>query len=229
MIVNLFCRQVHDDYRNRRQSFDRVNDIFYYKNNLWWSLKPTGLVMETRYKDQGYFTNDLESNLNIGSSTFFHVSTQPTPLPLNPVQNVNVLFGFEEPKGHQIMRVDWTKPDLLSKLGCSAWQDWQYELTINDEQIQSLNTSHYVLNSVEPHQEYEVRIRAFSNAGYGPPSDSVLTKSWKKFEKVPDIVGLASERFYSMDLLGEVKEQTRTEYNYSQIALSSTEVFFSNG
>ena len=203
--------------------------MFYYKNNLWWSLTPTGLVMETKYKDQGYFTNDLESNLNIGSSTFFHASTQPIPLPLNPVQNVNILFGFEETNEQQILRIDWSKPDLLSKQGCSAWQDWQYELTINDQPIQPLNISHYVWRSVEPYQKYEVKVRALSSAGYGPPSGSVLMKSWTKFGKIPEIVGLTSEKFYSMDLLGEVKEQTRTESSFSQIALSSSEVYLSNG
>ena len=96
-----------------------MNKLFNYKNNLYWSLKPNGLIMENYYLNDGYFTTSIESNLKIDKLTFFHNSAQPTPLPLNPVDDINILFGFNS-NNQQIMKINWSQPNLMSQLGMNS-------------------------------------------------------------------------------------------------------------
>ena len=52
--------------------------------------------MEEGNENKGFFTSRIDSVLKTDTQTFFHHSSQPTPLPLNPIQNLNILFGYGE-------------------------------------------------------------------------------------------------------------------------------------
>ena len=54
-----------------------MSELFYYKNNLYWSLKPNGLIMENYYINDGYFTTSIESNLRIVQQYIQSYSTFP--------------------------------------------------------------------------------------------------------------------------------------------------------
>ena len=69
--------------------------MFHYKEKLYWTLQSKGLIMEEGNENKGFFTSRIDSVLKSDTQTFFHHSSQPTPLPLNPIQNLNILFGYE--------------------------------------------------------------------------------------------------------------------------------------
>ena len=69
--------------------------MFQYKEKLYWTLQSKGLIMEEGTENKGFFTSRIDSVLKSDTQTFFHHSSQPTPLPLNPIQNLNILFGYE--------------------------------------------------------------------------------------------------------------------------------------
>ena len=70
--------------------------MFHYKEKLYWTLQSKGLIMEEGNENKGFFTSRIDSVLKSDTQTFFHHSSQPTPLPLNPIQNLNILFGYDE-------------------------------------------------------------------------------------------------------------------------------------
>ena len=69
--------------------------MFHYKDKLYWTLVSKGLIMEEGNENKGFFTSRIDSVLKSDTQTFFHHLSQPTPLPLNPIQNLNILFGYE--------------------------------------------------------------------------------------------------------------------------------------
>ena len=70
--------------------------MFYYKEKLYWTLLSSkGLIMEEGNENKGFVTSRIDSVLKSDTQMFFHHSSQPTPLPLNPIQNLNILFGYE--------------------------------------------------------------------------------------------------------------------------------------
>ena len=105
-----FSRQVHADYKNGRQNgFDRIKEMFYYKSNLIWSNVGRGLTMETFHETDGYYTHTVDSNLRLDTQTFVYQLNQPTPVPLNPVDKIDVKFGNFT--NQQIMSIKWvSKP-----------------------------------------------------------------------------------------------------------------------
>ena len=202
-----------------------MSELFYYKNNLYWSLKPNGLIMENYYINDGYFTTSIESNLRIDKLTFFHNSAQPTPLPLNPVDDINILFGFNS-INQQIMKINWAQPNLMSQLGCEAWQKWNYEIFINKLKIQFLNDTFYTLKTIQPNTNYENKIRAYSPSGYGPQSEIFQVKSWPILNKLPKIMLLNQEKLYTMNFLSEIIDETYNNLNAVNLAMGSGNQYF---
>ena len=95
-----FSSEVHKNYGTyfngtRKQIFNQVKKMFHYKEKLYWTLQSKGLIMEEGNENKGFFTSRIDSVLKSDTQTFFHHSSQPTPLPLNPIQNLNILFGYE--------------------------------------------------------------------------------------------------------------------------------------
>ena len=101
MPISFFSSEVHKNYGTyfngtRKQIFNQVKKMFHYKEKLYWTLQSKGLIMEEGNENKGFFTSRIDSVLKSDSQTFFHHSSQPTPLPLNPIQNLNILFGYDE-------------------------------------------------------------------------------------------------------------------------------------
>ena len=101
MRIYFFSSEVHKNYGTyfngtRKQIFNQVKEMFHYKEKLYWTLQSKGLIMEEGNENKGFFTSRIDSVLKSDTQTFFHHSSQPTPLPLNPIQNLNILFGYDE-------------------------------------------------------------------------------------------------------------------------------------
>ena len=90
MPISFFSSEVHKNYGTyfngtRKQIFNQVKKMFHYKEKLYWTLQSKGLIMEEGNENKGFFTSRIDSVLKSDTQTFFHHSSQPTPLPLSAV------------------------------------------------------------------------------------------------------------------------------------------------
>ena len=85
---------------------------------------------------------------------------QPTPVPLNPVENIDI--KFENFQNQQLMHIKWSGPSLMPQIGCSAWNHWTYGLNINNQITSTnLNQTHFEQN-VDFDTIYDIQIHAQS-------------------------------------------------------------------
>src|SRR6218665_3155415 len=101
------------------------------------------------------------------------VQSQPMPIPLNPVRNVEAVFLDKSAK------ITWTPPELFGGAGEGAWQYWDYQVSITEvngdnsgseaqEHVASIsNNTNCVGDDLKPDTEYSIRVRAISSAGFG--------------------------------------------------------------
>lgn len=85
---------------------------------------------------------------------------QPTPVPLNPVENIDI--KFENLQNQQLMHIKWSGPSLIPQIGCSAWNDWTYSLNINDQIISSNLNQTQLTQNVDFDTIYDILIQAQS-------------------------------------------------------------------
>ena len=169
---------------------------------------------------------------------------QPIPVPLNTVQDINVLFDYDQPSNEQLMKIEWIKPKVNVQLGCLAWQDWSYEVTINDQKIVTNDTIH-IVKGVPFSEVLDISIQPFSAKGLGPTKDYQI-KSWPQelsdmkiaFLKsqgieIRQISGLVSESLHNFNLEGPFGLEKMGTYflvnNGSLIQTSTGKSYFDGG
>lgn len=159
------------------KSFAMANDLFY------WTSGDAVLMEEYHDASKYYYDNRFRDFAKL--SNFLSVcvklpSAQPIPKPLNPPSNVQALLGNDRAK------VSWRIPHLLSIQGRGAWQDWTYEVEINDEYnndtkqtINEIKGLHYTVNNLIPDTMYRFRVAAYTKAGYSPYSVEFIGQTLK--------------------------------------------------
>lgn len=216
----LFYRQVHKDYRDRTPGFDTIKQMFYFKDDLYWASFNKGLAMESLDTGRGYFRNTIESNLPMDTLTFAYQDNQPTPTPLNSVRDVNVLVWFDH-QNQQQAEISWQAPEDLTQLGCTAWQSWKYDLTINENKtISSLNTTVISVPVDVPGQEFTVIVQAISSSGKSPESDVILVQSWPAVVTSPKIHLVMEHKIQTIGLLGDVQAEQSLAYEASEVLIN---------
>ena len=77
--------------------------------------------METFHETDGYYTHTVDSNLRLDTQTFVYQLNQPTPVPLNPVDKIDVKFGNFT--NQQIMSIKWVS------------NPWEYQFDDQSEHV----------------------------------------------------------------------------------------------
>ena len=111
-----------------------------------------------------------------------HVLTedmQPTPPPTRPPTHLEALVLAER------ARISWREPELLSSQGPSAWRNWSYALSIEDDingeviQERELRGRSHVVDELRDHSLYTIKLAAYTAAGDGPWSSEFKVQTLK--------------------------------------------------
>jgi proto-oncogene tyrosine-protein kinase ROS len=87
------------------------------------------------------------------------IRSQPTPIPLTPVRNLEALFGSNS------VYVRWEPPSTVSHRGRGAWQNWSYHIQIGDIERdvsvseKDINTTEIKLNVLRPNTTYSIVVQ----------------------------------------------------------------------
>ncbi|XP_042904175.1 proto-oncogene tyrosine-protein kinase ROS isoform X2 [Parasteatoda tepidariorum] len=194
------------DIRENSQTpqYRNVKSIAIHHDLLYWTTGNDLFgeeyhKMEDKYYQNVYFVgNGPFSALNV-----YHPDYQPYPVPLNPVESVESLFGSNTAK------IKWISPRLLSGQGKGSWRKWSYEVSLTDtsrnEHVKALiNDTIYAIKNLCPNTTYSVKVRAYSTRGKGPWSSEFRGMTLKKSEhSSPYILWGAQEGLLKSDFVGE--------------------------
>lgn len=195
------------DIRKNSQNpqFTNVKSLILYNNLFIWESGDKVFGEEYTPQRDKYYANDIYflkhkgpfSNLNL-----FHPYIQPYPVPLDPVEDVQVLFDEE------VGKISWNKPKLLGVLGKGAWQDWLYEVQLLDHEMKKFETNvsgtSYTFHNLYPNTLYSIKVRAFSPGGKGPWSKAFHGKTLKPSTLgYPYIIWSTGGKLATSNLLGD--------------------------
>merc|ERR1719295_1429755 len=67
-----------------------------------------------------YSSSLVDDRIQTSQMELYHPTAQPTPIPLNPVENVQLILSSKK------LLLKWSHPLEQSGDGCAAWNNWQY-------------------------------------------------------------------------------------------------------
>ena len=90
-----YYREIHSNYGSREKGFKNIEEMFFVNNELYWSSNEDGLDVEVKHKGEFYY-NTIESDLQMDAMTVVHPTVQPIPVPVNNVQDLQLVFGHRK-------------------------------------------------------------------------------------------------------------------------------------
>ena len=233
-----FCRNILRDYDS--SEFHQVDRLISIQSELFWTNQDSGLTFET---PRGLIKTDAGKDFTAGILKFKH--NQPIPMPLNPVQEIKTNFDFDDESGNQLMKIQWEKPLINQQMGFQAWQEWSYEVKINDETLEITNDTIHIMLDIPHDKLIKIEIQPFSNKGLGP-SKVIQVKSWPQIAsqvkiallkpqeiQIRRLSGLVIESlhgFKASDLVGlEARQNDFIVNNETQLMTSSGTLYFDGG
>ncbi|XP_066156235.1 proto-oncogene tyrosine-protein kinase ROS isoform X1 [Euwallacea fornicatus] len=128
-------------------------------------------------------------------------STQPWPKPLNPPTNLQAIFGTT------IAKAKWLPPHLFALQGKGSFQNWSYELSIQD--LSSNVTTTYKTNypsfsfrNLVPNIEYLMKVLAYTKSGKGTWSTEFKGSTLSQTKKTA-IIWSGTEGLFKSDVAME--------------------------
>lgn len=105
------------------------------------------------------------------------IRSQPTPIPLTPIRNLEALFGSDS------VYVRWDPPSTVSHRGRGAWQNWSYHIQIGDVQRDisvaenDINTTEIKLNVLLLRNQHDL----FDCGPAGPAGHGLRSNTLRSF------------------------------------------------
>lgn len=199
--------------RNNSNSADVFMDIenmIIFNRNLYFT-KGQNISWEEYHEQEGiYYHNVYSTEAILVSLLVMDYQSQPYPVPLNPVENVQVVFLDTSAK------VYWEKPGLFGGAGRGAWQEWKYEVSIEEEDSSEVhlavvnNRTNCDVFELKPNTLYRIKVRAFSIAGKGAWSDVFQGQTLPSLETWPSkpfAVVSTREGLVKADIDGKFRDQ----------------------
>lgn len=182
------------------KTFAVANDLFY------WTSGDAVLMEEYHEASQFYYNNKFRDFAKLSSFLSVCVklpSAQPIPKPVNPPSNVQALLGSDRAK------VSWDVPYLLGIQGRGAWQEWNYEIKVleennNDNNItkSQIKGTQYTVTHLKPDTKYRFEVTAYTAAGYSPRSVEFIGQTLKTPHN-RYLIGATHHGLIQSDPLGE--------------------------
>ncbi|XP_066301106.1 proto-oncogene tyrosine-protein kinase ROS-like [Branchiostoma lanceolatum] len=178
-----------------------VKSLTHFEESFFWTRGEDQVYREVLNPRTGQFVhNQFTFNFAFFNEPFvglemYHPSMQPIPVPSNPPQDFRVLFGDES------VFLSWSRPEQLSTFGKGSWQDWRYELEVqnldspneNSTVVSDIMAHNHTLQGLEKGAQYSFSVRAYSQGGQGPWSSSFVGRVYSQVPTAPSLVLVTSE------------------------------------
>ena len=156
----------------------------------------------------------------------YHPYSQPTPIPTNPVENLQVQFSSEK------MVISWEPPFLGYKDACSAFNSWIYRIEIEDffgkihHEEGIIDTRIEMKNNtfIQPNTVYSIRVSPYSLGGVGPWSIKVTGRTLSSTIEHPKLYWSNGAGIQTSDLFG--KNMTILTHERANSMAESNNVLF---
>ncbi|KAH8022561.1 hypothetical protein HPB51_025658 [Rhipicephalus microplus] len=205
--VSLSAGDETDVRRNsQRHQFTDVRRLDSHGGNLYWTTAAEAFGEEYHDKGDKFYHNKYtvegQPLVYLG---VFHLLSQPFPVPVNPVQGVQAIFKED------LAKIAWEKPRLLGGLGAGSWQEWLYEVRMQDQSTQvyiyamNISDTTTTVRNLRPDTAYSVKVRAYSAGGRGPWSVDFVGRTLRKPSKqgFPYMLWSANEALLKSDIVGD--------------------------
>lgn len=210
------------DIRNNAQKaelLEDVNNLVFYNNLFYWTTGGHVFLEEYDPNSSVYHHNSVqvENTDKIVALLIQDERCQPYPVPLNPVINVQAIFLDTSAK------IFWDKPKLLGGIGLGAWQQWSFEVNIEEmlsghKGVQrGLNQTDCVAHELKPATDYSIKVRAYSKAGNGTWSAKFHGKTLKKIRsfRYPFALWSTKDGLLKSNLIGDKAETLIYSRNFN--------------
>ncbi|XP_071445601.1 proto-oncogene tyrosine-protein kinase ROS [Hetaerina americana] len=175
----------------QRPMFSHVVSLSWAAGLFYWTDGQEVLTEEFHPGQRAYFHNTYPALS--GDQPFSRValalpSAQPLPIPVNPPTQLQAVLGAT------LAKVSWQVPHLIGVQGKGAWQNWSYELQVQEEStgtialrkdiftpllgpspslpVMSVTTSMPIItvtvHGLKPDTPYILKARAYTARGRGP-------------------------------------------------------------
>lgn len=198
------------DNSNSADVFVDIENMIIYNRKLYFTKGENISWEEYHEEEKMYYHNVYNTETRLVSLLLMDYQSQPYPIPLNPVENVQVVFLDTSAK------IYWEKPGLFGGSGRGAWQDWKYEVHIEETDTDVVHLG--VVNNrtncdafeLKPNAEYRIKVRAFSIAGKGAWSNVFQGRTLPSLESWPSkpfAVVSANDGLLKADIDGKFRDQ----------------------
>uniref|UniRef100_T1HB35 Tyrosine-protein kinase receptor n=1 Tax=Rhodnius prolixus TaxID=13249 RepID=T1HB35_RHOPR len=189
--VSLDGKEVSDFRANtQRPQFEKVLSMTMANGLFSWTNGEIILTEEYHRGHDSYFHNlafpsfDNPGYVSIGVDL---PSAQPVPLPVNPPTGLQAIVSSNH------ARATWNIPHLLGGQGKGAWQNWSYQLSIEERGketgavlLKDINSTWVRVADLQADLEYTLKVAAFTSAGVGPWSAEFKGKTLKSSSSFGD-------------------------------------------
>lgn len=177
--------QKYQDIRQNTQTpmYDSVKTFAVANDLFYWTSGDAVLMEEYHETSKYYYNNKYRDFAQLSSFLSICVklpSAQPIPKPVNPPSNVQALLGNDRAK------VSWDVPYLLGIQGRGAWQEWNYEIKVIEENKNENNItksqikgSQFTIKNLKPDTKYRFEVTAYTASGYSPRSVEFIGQTLK--------------------------------------------------
>lgn len=208
--------------------FEKVRSLAMANNKFYWTNGKAILMEEYHEQSQFYYNSKFNNFAGIDHFSYICVklpSAQPTPKPLNPPKNVQVLLGSDRAK------VVWEIPYLLGIQGRRAWQNWTYELEIVNEDadgakrlVDQIKGLQFTVGELEPSTRYRFRVSAYTSAGYSPHSVEFRGETMDSSHD-RHLIWASHDGLVQSDILGDSVHILVPHHKYTNCNISTIEWF----
>lgn len=154
----------------------------------------------------------------ITSIVCFTEKLQPYPIPRLPVQEISAIFGADT------ARVSWKRPPVSPEQDSSAWQGWEYELSIRpsnstdrDHITNGIKEPTTLIAQLSPDTDYLIKVRAYLGEKKAPWSQEYRGKTKPPASSSRHIYGPPTAPKLTIESTRGFIEWTRAEANGGDI------------
>nr|XP_027195085.1 proto-oncogene tyrosine-protein kinase ROS-like [Dermatophagoides pteronyssinus] len=192
--------------------FAGMDNMVIYNQRLYFSRAENITWEEYHVDEQMYYHNTYTTESRLISLAIMDQQSQPIPVPLTPVEAVEAVFLDTS------ARISWQKPALFGTSGRGAWQQWRYEVAIQESDNPQVVHTAKVNNitqcdavELQPDTGYEIRVRAFTSAGNGAWSNKFIGRTLPSMESMTNrpyaLIATKDRLLIRTELDGKFKQQ----------------------
>ncbi|KAK3864124.1 hypothetical protein Pcinc_030164 [Petrolisthes cinctipes] len=180
--------------------FSRLHSVVRLNNQFFWT-DGNEIYTEELNGDTFYHNSYVVMNGSVGSLVAVHASTQPVPVPLNPPHHLQAVFT------RRSASLTWQPPKLPALMGAGAWQEWLYEVHIQESENmiiyrRNISQTSYTATNLRPATFYTVKVSAYSPGGQGPWSQEFRGRTLDDTSQPPQLLWATEKEVLITDLAG---------------------------